>query len=72
MGAFFDNLGGPPNKVFDAAPAKIVFKDSIRVIQIANNQIEAREVTCSSADSCELVAKKPESGPYWIERTACA
>src|SRR5881275_1668266 len=46
MVACFDNSGGSAKQIFNATPAHVAFKDPIRVIQIADNQIETREITC--------------------------
>ncbi len=46
MAAFFDNLGGTANQIFNATPAEVLFKDPIGIIQIADDQIEIREIVC--------------------------
>src|SRR5262249_36485092 len=44
VAVFFGDLRGPAKQIFNTASAKIVSKDSIRIIQIANDQIKAREI----------------------------
>ena len=46
MAAGFDNLGGPAKQISNATPAEVVFKDLVRVVQIADDQIETREIVC--------------------------
>src|SRR5262249_36185524 len=46
MTGVFHDLGWSAEQIFNAATAEVVFKDSIRIKQIANDQIETGEVIC--------------------------
>ena len=46
VAALFDNFGRAAKQVRNATPAEVFFKDSIRIVQIADDQIESREITC--------------------------
>jgi len=42
----FDDLGGPAKQIFNTTSAEVVFKDAIRIVQIADDQIETRKIIC--------------------------
>ena len=48
------------------------FEDLVRIEKITHDQIEAGEVIGQFSRKLRLLAKKLASGPYSIERVACA
>src|SRR5439155_23272956 len=58
MVARFDDLGGPPKEILNTTPTAVTFKDPIRSIQLADDQVETREIICQFCRELRILCEE--------------